>query len=312
MGKRMPSSNDVEKGPEKGNHKSRPPPPHICPPPQKPWFSWLVPAIFLVNLIMFIYTMYVNDCPSGENPRCILPFLKRFSFQSFKENPLLGPAAITLRKLGALERDLVVENGEGWRLLSCIWLHAGVVHLLANMISLLFIGIRLEQEFGFIRIGLLYVLSGLAGSLSSTIHLRQSTKPIISVGASGALFGLLGAMLSELLTNWTIYTNKCTALLILVVIIALNLAVGFIPNVDNSAHIGGFLAGFFLGFVLLVRPQFGYVSRKYIPTSYNGQLKSRHKWYQYVLGITAAIILVLGYTYAFGKLYGVPVMKNLP
>lgn len=55
----------------------------------------------------------------------------------------------SLRKLGALERDLVVENGEGWRLLSCIWLHAGVVHLLANMISLLFIGIRLEQEFGF-------------------------------------------------------------------------------------------------------------------------------------------------------------------
>lgn len=85
-----------------------------------------------------------------------------------------------------------------------------------------------------------------------------------------------------------------TALLILVVIIALNLAVGFIPKVDNSAHIGGFLAGLFLGFVLLVRPQFGYVSRKYIPTSYNGQLKSRHKWYQYVLGITAAIILVLG------------------
>lgn len=55
----------------------------------------------------------------------------------------------SLRKLGALERELVVEKGEGWRLLSCIWLHAGVVHLLANMISLLFIGIRLEQEFGF-------------------------------------------------------------------------------------------------------------------------------------------------------------------
>lgn len=57
--------------------------------------------------------------------------------------------ACSLKKLGALERQLVVEEGEGWRLLSCMWLHAGVVHLLANMMSLLFIGIRLEQEFGF-------------------------------------------------------------------------------------------------------------------------------------------------------------------
>ncbi|XP_024179542.1 RHOMBOID-like protein 5 isoform X1 [Rosa chinensis] len=313
MGKGMPYS-DVEKGPERGQekrrHRSRPPPPQICPPPEKPWFPWLVPVIFSANLIMFIITMYINDCPSQENhPRCVLPFLKRFSFQPFKENILLGPSALTLQKLGALERNLVVDDGEGWRLLSCMWLHAGVVHLVVNMLSLLFIGIRLEQEFGFIRIGPLYVLSGLAGSLASTNHGKESS---VSVGASGALFGLLGAMLSELFTNWTIYTKKCIALLILVSVIAVNLALGFIPKVDSSAHVGGFLAGFFFGFVLLVRPQFGYVSRKYIPSSYNGKLKSRHKWYQYVLGITATIILVLGYTYAFGKLYGVPPMKNLP
>lgn len=54
-----------------------------------------------------------------------------------------------LKQLGALDRKLVVENGQGWRLLSCMWLHAGVIHLVANMLSLLFIGIRLEQEFGF-------------------------------------------------------------------------------------------------------------------------------------------------------------------
>ncbi|PRQ50684.1 putative peptidase S54, rhomboid [Rosa chinensis] len=231
--------------------------------------------------------------------------------QCHTETSKLNPIATlcSLQKLGALERNLVVDDGEGWRLLSCMWLHAGVVHLVVNMLSLLFIGIRLEQEFGFIRIGPLYVLSGLAGSLASTNHGKESS---VSVGASGALFGLLGAMLSELFTNWTIYTKKCIALLILVSVIAVNLALGFIPKVDSSAHVGGFLAGFFFGFVLLVRPQFGYVSRKYIPSSYNGKLKSRHKWYQYVLGITATIILVLGYTYAFGKLYGVPPMKNLP
>ncbi|KAL6137742.1 hypothetical protein ACLB2K_063031 [Fragaria x ananassa] len=317
MGKGPPSS-DVEKGPpergvEKRHQRSRPPPPQICPPPEKPWFSWLVPLMFLINVIMFIVTMYYNNCPSQEeHPKCVLPFLGRFSFQPIKENYLLGPSMNTLTKLGALFRNLVVEEGQGWRLVTCMWLHVGLVHLLVNMISLLFVGIRLEQEFGFIRIGLLYLLAGLGGSLASAIHQRQIKELQVSVGASGALFGLLGAMLSELFTNWTIYTRKCIALLILVIVISLNLALGFIPRVDSSAHIGGFLAGFFVGFVILVRPQFGYVNRKYIPTSYKGQLKSRHKWYQYVLGITAAIILVLGYTYAFGKLYDFPLMKNFP
>lgn len=51
--------------------------------------------------------------------------------------------------MGALNYAEVVEGGQGWRLIACIWLHAGVVHLLANMLSLLFIGVRLEQEFGF-------------------------------------------------------------------------------------------------------------------------------------------------------------------
>lgn len=54
-----------------------------------------------------------------------------------------------LEKLGALEWNKIVNDHQGWRLFTCIWLHAGVVHLLANMLSLIFIGIRLEQQFGF-------------------------------------------------------------------------------------------------------------------------------------------------------------------
>lgn len=53
--------------------------------------------------------------------------------------------------LGALEKDLVVGENEAWRFFSCMFLHAGVVHLLANMFSLLFIGVRLEKEFGFCK-----------------------------------------------------------------------------------------------------------------------------------------------------------------
>jgi len=125
-----------------------------------------------------------------------------------------------------------VQEHQGWRLLTCIWLHAGVAHLLANMISLVLIGLRLEQQFGYgmhscrnltppglsrtmsdldlhsrfltVRIGIIYLVSGVGGSVLSSLFIRNT----ISVGASGALFGLLGAMLSELFTNWTIYSNK--------------------------------------------------------------------------------------------------------
>ncbi|XWS61127.1 hypothetical protein CRYUN_Cryun07bG0098700 [Craigia yunnanensis] len=109
-----------------------------------------------------------------------------------------------LKKLGALGWTKVVLNHQGWRLITCILLHAGVIHLLANMLSLVFIGIRREQQFGFVRIEILYLLSGFGGSVLSSLFIQN----IFSIGASGALFGLLGAMLSELITNWTIYTNK--------------------------------------------------------------------------------------------------------
>ncbi|KAF6152753.1 hypothetical protein GIB67_021413 [Kingdonia uniflora] len=182
------------------------------PPMQERWFAWLVPLFFIVNIAAFVYSMYVNDCPSNVvgTDHCVLQkLLGRFSFQPLSQNPLFGPSSSTLEKMGALEWKLVVKEGEGWRLISCIWLHAGVIHLLANMISLIFVGIRLEEEFGFVKIGLLYVLSGFGGSLLSSISLRST----MSVGASGALFGLLGAMLSELITNWTIYANKVNFLI---------------------------------------------------------------------------------------------------
>ena len=225
--------------------------------PEVHWTSWLVPLFVAVNVVVFFVVMYVNDCPRknlGFEGDCVARFLGRFSFQPLRENPLFGPSSSTLTKMGALRWDDVVNHHQAWRLVTCIWLHAGVVHLAANMLSLVFIGIRLEQQFGFVRIGIIYLLSGFGGSVLSSLFIRNN----ISVGASGALFGLLGAMLSELITNWSIYTNKAAALFTLLFIIVINLAIGMLPHVDNFAHIGGFLAGFLLGFILLLRPQFGW------------------------------------------------------
>ncbi|GKB00274.1 rhomboid-like protein 2 [Tanacetum coccineum] len=243
----------------------------------KQWTSWLVPMIVVANVAMFFIIMLVNDCPKNHNSSlqgdCVAKFLGRLSFQPLKENPLFGPSANTLEKLGALEWTKVVDDHQAWRLVSCIWLHAGVVHLLANMLSLVFIGIRLEQQFGFVRVGVLYMLAGIGGSTLSALFIKSN----ISVGASGALFGLLGAMLSELLTNWTIYANKAAALFTLLIIILVNLAVGMLPHVDNFAHIGGFLAGFLLGFVLLMRPQFAYQERRHLPVE--ARRKSKYTIY---------------------------------
>ncbi|XP_072979260.1 RHOMBOID-like protein 2 [Typha angustifolia] len=282
--------------------------------PFRQWFPWLVPAFVVANVAVFIATMYVNNCPgnggSGASKCVLRSVLGRFSFEPFKENPLLGPSSATLLKMGALEAMRVVHEQQSWRLITCIWLHAGVIHIFANMLSLLLIGIRLEQEFGFVRIGILYIISGLGGTLLSALSMQSS----ISVGASGALFGLLGSMLSELITNWTIYENKFAALLTLVVIIAINLAVGILPHVDNFAHVGGFITGFLLGFMILIRPQFGWISQRNAPLGYfTGSTKQKYKIYQYILWVLAAISLALWFTLGFYLLFkGVNAIKHCP
>ncbi|KAH1075464.1 hypothetical protein J1N35_027792 [Gossypium stocksii] len=262
------------------------------------WTSWLVPVFVVANVAVFVVVMYVNNCPKHKLVgKCVARFLCRFSFEPLRENPLFGPSSSTLKKLGALEWTKVVINHQGWRLITCIWLHAGVIHLLANMLSLIFIGIRLEQQFGFVRIGILYLVSGFGGSVLSSLLIRNN----ISVGASGALFGLLGAMLSELITNWTIYTNKASALLTLVVIIVINLAIGILPHVDNFTHIGGFLTGFLLGFILLPRPQLGWFEHRNIPVRTG--LKSKYKPHQYVLWVASIVLLVVGLAVALVVLF---------
>ncbi|CAM6096896.1 unnamed protein product [Calypogeia fissa] len=274
-------------------------------------FVFLIPIIVIANIALLIVTMYYNNCPKEVPKRkCMPKWFGRFGFEPWNQNPMLGPSAVTLQKLGGLRPYLVI-HGQGWRLVSCIWLHAGVFHLIANMLGLLLIGIRLEQEFGFIRVGVVYILAGFGGSLLSALFLPENQ---ISVGASGALFGLLGATVSELLTNWTIYANRCLALTTLVVVIVINLVFGLMPYVDNFAHIGGFISGFLLGFVLLVKPQYGWVNLRNLPDGYRDEdmpVKKKHTCTQYVMWVIAIVLLVISYTAAAVVLFtGVDARKK--
>ncbi|MFQ6662164.1 hypothetical protein Gotur_030067, partial [Gossypium turneri] len=306
------ASGDLERGGRNGKNRAnsyhQSSSPFYVENTEKQWTSWLVPMFVVANVAVFFVVMYINDCPNnnlGFEGSCVAKFLGKLSFQPLKENPLFGPSSHTLDKLGALNWDKVAHGKQGWRLITCIWLHAGVIHLLADMLSLCLINDHLihyllNEEFDHfavtayicvfpltVRIGLIYLLSGFGGSILSSLFIQDN----ISVGASGALFGLLGAMLSELLTNWTIYTNKAAALITLVVIIAINLAVGILPHVDNFAHIGGFLTGILLGFVLLLRPQFGWVQRQHVPAG--AHVKSKHKAYQYVFWVIALVLVIV-------------------
>nr|CAD1821374.1 unnamed protein product [Ananas comosus var. bracteatus] len=266
---------------------------------ERRWRPWVVPVIVVASVAVFVVEMYVNNCRDRPNPfgPCVARFLRRFAFQPLRQNPLLGPSSSTLEKMGALEWNKVVHQHQGWRLVTSIWLHSGLIHLIVNMLSLLFIGIRLEQQFGFVRVGVVYLLTGFGGSVLSALLLKNT----ISVCASGALFGLLGSMLSELLTNWGIYSNKVAALLTLAIIMVINLAIGIFPHVDNFATIGGFITGFLLGFVLLARPQFGWMEPHDLPQS--TQVGSKYKAHQYILWVIALLLAIAGFAVGLVMLF---------
>ncbi|KAL0709132.1 hypothetical protein Bca4012_016110 [Brassica carinata] len=293
-----------EIGSEDGDRSGIEPPPIPAPLSSSQRTSWLVPLFVVSNVILFSIAMFVNNCPNhseshAPNRHCVARFLGRLSFEPLRNNPLFGPSSGTLEKLGSLEWYRVVEEHEAWRLFTCIWLHAGVIHLAVNMISLLFVGIRLEQQFGF---GMPFnkscsSVAGVGGSVVSSLFIRNG----VSVGASGALFGLLGSMLSEILTNWTIYSNKIAALLTLLFVIVVNLAFGILPHVDNMGHLGGFLAGFLLGFVLLARPQFKWLAREHIVQG--RRLTSKYKPYQYILWILSLALLIAWFVVALVMLF---------
>ncbi|NPC93311.1 rhomboid family intramembrane serine protease [Bacillus sp. WMMC1349] len=143
----------------------------------------------------------------------------------------------TLILFGAKVNTLILD-GEWWRLLTPIVLHIGFIHLLFNTFALLSVGAAAERVFGSFRFLVIYILAGVFGSVGSFLF-----SPYLSAGASGAIFGCLGALLYLAFSNKqaflkTIGTN-------IAVIIILNLGLGFtISNIDNAGHIGGLVGGF--------------------------------------------------------------------
>jgi rhomboid protease GluP len=143
----------------------------------------------------------------------------------------------------------VTMDGQWWRLLTCCFLHIGILHLLLNMYALLYIGLILEPYLGKSRFLAAYLFTGIAASVTS-LWWNDLT---VSAGASGAIFGMYGVFLALLSSNVLDKSVRKSLMTSIAVFIGYNLMNGFKPNsgIDNAAHIGGLLSGVIIGYAFI-------------------------------------------------------------
>jgi rhomboid protease GluP len=137
--------------------------------------------------------------------------------------------------------NLAVFNGEVWRLFTAMFIHADITHIVGNMLFLLIFGLRAEKMFDLKEYFFIYFLSGLTGDFLSLL----SGPNTVSIGASGAIFGIIGA--SIIYPRRAIGQSIATALLYSFFLLIIN---SISPDVDVFAHLGGLLIGLFVGYTL--------------------------------------------------------------
>ena len=150
---------------------------------------------------------------------------------------LLDINSLTLLSFGA-KLNVLIDRGQVWRLLTCAFLHGGLLHITFNMYALKIIGAEVEYAFGKVKYIIIYLISAIGSSIFSYMFNPAS----ISVGASGAIFGLFGAMIIFGIRNKNKIGKDPPPPPPQVVIV--NIIIGIIlSNIDNSAHMGGLVFG---------------------------------------------------------------------
>lgn len=155
---------------------------------------------------------------------------------------ILEPNTLSLLKWGADYGPLTL-TGDWWRTVTCNFVHIGIFHLLMNMYAFLFIGIMLEQQIGFRRMFIAYLLTGLwSSAISLFMH-----GDLVSAGASGSIFGLYGIFLAFLCFHRIEKGQRNALLSSILIFVGYNLMDGMKEGSNNAAHIGGLISGFLLG-----------------------------------------------------------------
>ena len=156
--------------------------------------------------------------------------------------------------MGALYGPYTVQQGEWWRIGTAMFLHGGMTHILMNMFSLYLIGRGAETYFNAKSYLSIYLFSGLLGGLAS-LYVHPNS---VGIGASGAIFGVFGALAGFFLAHKDkIATHTKAFMKDFAIILGINLVLGFsIESIDVSAHIAGLIVGGIGGFLLSKNPKF--------------------------------------------------------
>jgi rhomboid protease GluP len=185
--------------------------------------TWVTPTLVAINVAVWLLNVATGMSPMSPSPRALLAW-------------------------GGNHLPLTLE--QPWRLLTATFLHGGIIHLAFNMWALWDTGRLAERFYGNVPLLLIYLVSGLSGSIAS-LFFAASTG--VSVGASGAIFGVVGCLLAAIFTK----AHKLPPALVasmrssMLIFIGYSLFMGFVAGfIDNAAHIGGLVGGYLMGMLL--------------------------------------------------------------
>lgn len=161
--------------------------------------------------------------------------------------------AVFMVNHGAMYTPLVVEEGEYYRLLTSVFMHFGISHLVNNMVIQFVLGDNLERALGRIKYLVFYLICGVGANIFSMVVSINDYEQAVSAGASGAIFGVIGGLLYVVIRNRGRLEDLSTRQLVLFIVCSLYF--GFSSTgIDNAAHIGGLVLGFLLAAIFYTAP----------------------------------------------------------
>lgn len=183
----------------------------------------------------------------------ILIIINLMAFIIFHYSNFLGGTEAMMGK-GALSWIYVIELEEYYRIFTSMFMHSGWRHLINNMLVLLFVGDNLERALGKVRYLIVYILSGMIAGISSISYNMIKHQNVHSIGASGAVLGVVGAMIAILIMNKGKLEDLSGRRLMLFAAFSLY---GGVSNagIDQAAHVGGFIGGLLLAFIIYRKPR---------------------------------------------------------
>jgi rhomboid protease GluP len=213
----------------------------------------------------------------------------------------VSPSGGQFGELLALDKE-AVRGGEYWRLLTVALVHGGFLHLAFNMYALYIAGPLIEALYGRAMFLAFYLLAAAGGSVASYLFL-----PGVSVGASGAIFGLFGLVFMATFVHRPALGRQARALTSQIgTLIVINLVIGFgiggLARIDNAAHVGGLVVGAWLGLMVAPRGAATLASLWQRVPQTSGRFRDRHATALAVTGI-AVVILVLAVALLFAPFW---------